>query len=52
MVPQTFLCALGVIAITAIYAVWHRFRLDRHCEPEQMKRERVAYMLWIAATRA
>jgi hypothetical protein len=52
MAPHLLLYPLAVIGITAIYAVWLRFRLDRSNEPEHALRERVAYMLWIAANRA
>lgn len=49
MVPEMFLCSLAVIGITGLYAAWHRFALSRG--PQRVIRERVAYMLWVAATR-
>jgi hypothetical protein len=52
MVPQMLLYPLTVIGITGIYAVWSRFRPDRAYGPDHVLRERVAYMLWVAATQA
>lgn len=51
MVPQMML-PLAAIGITGLYAVWHRYRPVRTHGPDQLLRERVAYMLWISATRA
>ena len=50
MVPQEFYYAFAVLAITGLYAAWHRIRLSRS-GPERVIRDRVAYMLWVAATR-
>jgi len=51
MVPLTLFCPLAAIGITGLYALWHRSRLER-AGPEYQLRTRVAYMLWVAATRA
>jgi len=52
MVPvQVLLCPLAAIGITGIYAAWHRFRLAR-AGSERVLRERVAYLLWVAASRS
>ena len=51
MVPLTLFCPLAAIGITGLYAAWHRVRLGWCHGPEHAIRERVAYMLWIAATR-
>jgi hypothetical protein len=52
MLPQMLLYPLAAIGITGIYTAWFRFRIGRSHGPNQQVRERVAYMLWIAATRA
>jgi hypothetical protein len=52
MVPQMLLCPLAALGITGIYIVWFRFRAGRAHVPNRVLRERVAYMLWIAAARA
>jgi hypothetical protein len=51
MVPQMFIYPLAAIGITGIYAAWHRMRLSRSGGPDHELRERVAYMLWVAASR-
>ena len=52
MVPfNTLVCSLAAIGITGLYALWLRSRLER-AGPEYRLRARVAYMLWVAATRA
>jgi hypothetical protein len=52
MVPfSTLVCSLAAIGITGLYALWLRSRLER-AGPEYQLRTRVAYMLWVAATRA
>jgi hypothetical protein len=52
MVPQLMLCPLAAIGITGIYAAWHRLSLARSHGPNRELRERVAYMLWVAASRS
>jgi hypothetical protein len=51
MVPQMFIYPLAAIGITGLYAAWNRMRLSRSCASEHELRERVAYMLWVAASR-
>ena len=53
MVPlQLLYCSLAAIGITTVYAGWRRWWLARRQTPDQRLRERVAYMLWVAATKA
>jgi hypothetical protein len=50
MVPLELLyCALAAIGIATLYALWQRWWLGRFYRPDQGLRERVAYMLWVAA---
>jgi hypothetical protein len=51
MVPQIFIYPLAAIGISGIYAAWHRMRLSRVRGTEHELRERVTYMLWVAASR-
>ena len=52
MVPlQVLACPLAAIGITGLYAAWHRIRLNRFRGKEHALRERVAYMLWVSASR-
>jgi hypothetical protein len=52
MVPlQLLYCPLAVIGITAIYIGWQRWWYTRVRRPADTLRERVAYMLWVAATK-
>lgn len=51
MVPQMLMYPLAVISITGLYAAWNRWRACRSHGPDQLLRERVTYMLWVAATR-
>jgi hypothetical protein len=52
MVPlQMLFCPLAAIGISGIYAAWHRMRLNDLRGPNHRLRERVAYMLWVAASR-
>jgi hypothetical protein len=44
-------CSLAAIGITVIYTGWHRYWLARFHRPDQLLRERVAYMLWVAASK-
>jgi hypothetical protein len=52
MLPQMLFCPLAAIGITGLYTAWYRFRVARAALPDQAMRERVAYMLWITASRA
>jgi hypothetical protein len=53
MVPlATLFCAAAAIGITTVYAVWHRAELSRCRGHDHELRSRVAYMLWVAATKA
>jgi len=48
---QMIACNLAVLAIAGIYYAWR----DRHAKQFQQRavlRDRVAYMLWVAAQRA
>jgi hypothetical protein len=52
MVPlSTLYCSLAAIVITGLYCLWLRSRLQRAYGPDYRLRQRVAYMLWVAATR-
>lgn len=51
MVSQILFCPLAVIGITGLYVAWHRIRLGRATGPKQQLRERITYMLWVAASR-
>lgn len=52
MVPlSTIFYPLAVISIGGLYAAWHRACLARTHAPDHVLRERVAYMLWVAASR-
>lgn len=50
MVPQLLSCPLAVIGITGIFAAWQRARHAWFAPRERLLRERVTYMLWVAAT--
>ncbi|MBO0699453.1 MAG: hypothetical protein J2P46_13745 [Zavarzinella sp.] len=53
MVPLQFLyCPLAAIGIAVLYALWQRWWWGRFYRPDQRLRERVAYMLWVAATKS
>ena len=53
MVPlNTLYCSLAAIAITGLYALWLRARLQQAYGPDHQLRQRVAYMLWVAASRS
>jgi hypothetical protein len=53
MVPLvTVFCPLAAIGITALYAIWHRSQLNMSRGPDHVLRSRVAYMLWVAASKA
>lgn len=51
MVPLVLFCPLAAIGISGLYAAWHRLRLSQLRGPDYRMRERVAYMLWVAANR-
>jgi hypothetical protein len=46
---QLITCNLACVAIAAIYCTWRRVDLKR--QKRDTLRERVAYMLWVAANR-
>jgi hypothetical protein len=53
MVPlQLLYCPLAAIGITVLYALWQRWSLERFRRPDQGLRERVTYMLWVAASKS
>lgn len=47
---QFIVYGLSALAIANIY-YWYRAYLDRQNERDSRLRERVAYMLWVAASR-
>jgi hypothetical protein len=52
MVPMQMFCtSVAAIGISSIYAVWSRYHLERRVEDDRTMRERVTFMLWVAATR-
>ncbi|HVK08225.1 MAG TPA: hypothetical protein VM597_05550 [Gemmataceae bacterium] len=52
MVPlSTLLYPLLAIAICGLYAAYHRAELARGRGPAKALRDRVTYMLWVAADR-
>jgi hypothetical protein len=52
MVPlNVMVYPILAIAITGLYAAYHRAQLA-HARPRQALRDRVSYMLWVAANRA
>jgi hypothetical protein len=52
MVPlQVLYCPLAAIGVTTLYVLWQRWWLGRFYRPDQTLRERVAYMLWVAASK-
>ena len=51
MMPQMLLCPIAVISITGLYTAWNRIRPRRWHGQDDRLRERVAWMLWVAATR-
>jgi hypothetical protein len=48
---QPILSALPVMTVSAIFCVWNAYRHEVRRRQRQL-RERVAYMLWVAAERA
>ena len=52
MVPlQLLYCQLAAVGITTLYILWHRAALGQVREKQPL-RERVAYMLWVAASKS
>lgn len=52
MVPlQLLYCPLAAIGIAILYVGWRRWWFGRRLGPDHRLRERVAYMLWVAATK-
>jgi hypothetical protein len=47
---ETLFPSFAALMVSAIYCVWHAWYIDR-CRRERALRERVAYMLWVAADR-
>jgi hypothetical protein len=45
----TLVPTVGALAVSTIYCVWHTYRLTL-VDRQRVLRERVAYMLWVAAT--
>jgi hypothetical protein len=43
-------CPLAAIGIGSLFAVWNRWSLQR-THPHDQVRERVAYLMWVAAMR-
>ena len=53
MVPLELLyCPLAAIGITVLYVGWQRWWLTRFHRPDRALRERVTYMLWVAASKS
>lgn len=48
---QVVCCPLAAIGITTLFAAWTRLK-NRQMDYSQLKRERIAYMLWVAAQRS
>ena len=47
---QAVCCPLAAIGLSGLFAAWARIQQQRN-EISREKRERVAYLLWVAATR-
>jgi len=47
---QAVCCPLAAIGISGLFAAWTRFQQRRSAHTQTM-RERVAYLLWVAADR-
>ena len=53
MVPlSAMIYPMMAIAIGGLYAAWHRAQLANNRGPQRPLRDRVAYMLWVAADRS
>jgi hypothetical protein len=48
---QAVLCSVPTLAVSAIYCLWH-FHGEQLRRRNRVLRERVAYMLWVVASRA
>jgi hypothetical protein len=48
--PPTLFCQLAALTIAGLYYVWRDVLYRRHLD-NRLVRERVAYMLWVAAQR-
>lgn len=48
--PPMFACQIATLMIAGLYYVW-RDLYHRHVRNPKMLRERVTYMLWVAAQR-
>ena len=48
---QSLCCSIATLAVAGIYCTWRAYHIAR-LEHERTLRERVAYMLWIMASRA
>lgn len=49
---QMLACNVAALVIAAVYYVWRDgYHTHRVCRSEKVRRERVAYMLWIASQR-
>ena len=42
--------SLPTLAVSAIYCIWHAYQKEK-LRRDRVLRERVAYMLWVAAER-
>jgi len=47
---QLFAFICPTLAVSAIYCIWQRYQRHQH-ERERGVRDRVTYMLWVAAVR-
>jgi hypothetical protein len=52
MTPEMLIYPVAIIGITVIYTLWHRMRLSLMRGPNKVLRDRVTYMLWVAASRS
>ena len=48
---QAVLTAVPTLAVSAVYCLWNVYRLAQF-QRDRKLRERVAYLLWVAATEA
>jgi hypothetical protein len=46
---QVAYCNLGVVTITALYYIWRNYSFHLWQRRQRRLRERVTYMLWVAA---
>ena len=45
---QQFVCSIAILAVTIIYLFWRVYLQATH-RRERLLRERIAYLLWVAA---